>query len=378
MLKKIVDNLLSFVSSRPIIYLKQPPAYVPRKSTEPFKLNKILIVAHTGCPSRYHLFIADAFRRLGFEADIFSANDKLSLLERNSYSSRKREFARPDIGQMMLNKRLLDTVINQQIDLVFIMETNWFVLPETIMQIKNKSNAKVILWETNIWIWNSFQSVCLPLYDVLFFWGGYMLPVLKTANVKNALHLTACADSNQMYIPQTTEEDRIKYSCDLAFVGHVYPERAKLFKNLMSFDFKIYGQVSGSVDDKILAHLKSKIQADSISVENRRKLYSLAKIVICKEGNSLHISSPSIRLFKVALCGGFPLVEYLSDLEDMFEIGTELICYYDKEDMIHKINYYLEHDDERNAIAEKCRKKVLQKHTIDIRMQALVQKIKEW
>jgi spore maturation protein CgeB len=57
------------------------------------------------------------------------------------------------------------------------------------------------------------------------------------------------------------------------------------------------------------------------------------------------------RIFQVCLAGGFLLTEYLPGLEKYFEIGKEIDCFRDKEEMVEKIRYYLGHDAERQAIA---------------------------
>ncbi len=57
------------------------------------------------------------------------------------------------------------------------------------------------------------------------------------------------------------------------------------------------------------------------------------------------------RITLVCLTGGFLLTEYVPGLEDYFKIGEEIVCFNDTKEMIDKINYYLNHDEERRAIA---------------------------
>ena len=69
------------------------------------------------------------------------------------------------------------------------------------------------------------------------------------------------------------------------------------------------------------------------------------------------------RIFKVCLAGGFLLTEYFPSLEEYFEIGKEIDCFRDKEEMIEKIVYYLGHDDERRAIARAGWERACSQHT---------------
>lgn len=67
-----------------------------------------------------------------------------------------------------------------------------------------------------------------------------------------------------------------------------------------------------------------------------------------------------LRDFEVPMSGGFYMVEYIEELEEFFNIGKEIVCYTNSEDLADKIQYYLAHDTEREAIRtagyERCRR----------------------
>jgi len=67
-----------------------------------------------------------------------------------------------------------------------------------------------------------------------------------------------------------------------------------------------------------------------------------------------------LRDFEVPMSGGFYLVEYMEELEDFFDIGKEIVCYSGPEELAAKIDYYLQNEDEREAIAlaglQRCRR----------------------
>ena len=58
------------------------------------------------------------------------------------------------------------------------------------------------------------------------------------------------------------------------------------------------------------------------------------------------------RIFQVCMADGFLLTEYVPGIEKYFKIDKEIVCFHDTKEMIDKINYYLEHDEERRAIAQ--------------------------
>lgn len=70
-----------------------------------------------------------------------------------------------------------------------------------------------------------------------------------------------------------------------------------------------------------------------------------------------------LRAFDIMGSGGFLLSNFQADLLDDFVPGEDFVYYESKEDMLQKIDYYLEHEDERRAIAKNGHDKVAAGHT---------------
>jgi spore maturation protein CgeB len=69
------------------------------------------------------------------------------------------------------------------------------------------------------------------------------------------------------------------------------------------------------------------------------------------------------RNFEVPGCGGFLLTEQVEDLESYYEIGKEVVCFKDIDDLVEKIRYYLHHETERTLIAQAGYQRTLREHT---------------
>ena len=78
------------------------------------------------------------------------------------------------------------------------------------------------------------------------------------------------------------------------------------------------------------------------------------------------------RTFELAGCGAFQLVDRRALLDEVFTPGEDIVTFEDTEDLKKKIDYYLEHEDERKAIAEKSRRTVLEKHTYQHRLRDML------
>ena len=70
-----------------------------------------------------------------------------------------------------------------------------------------------------------------------------------------------------------------------------------------------------------------------------------------------------LRAMDIMASGGFLLSNYQEELAEYFIDGEDMVLYYDDEDMMNKIEYYLAHDEERKRIAENGRRKVADKYS---------------
>jgi spore maturation protein CgeB len=78
-----------------------------------------------------------------------------------------------------------------------------------------------------------------------------------------------------------------------------------------------------------------------------------------------------LRVMDIMGAGGFLLTNYQEDFLRHFEEGEDYVCYDSQEDMMDKIEYYIHHPREREAIAENGHKKVSEQHTYELRFQEI-------
>ena len=79
---------------------------------------------------------------------------------------------------------------------------------------------------------------------------------------------------------------------------------------------------------------------------------------------NLNITSRTIqsgipkRVLDILACGGFCLTNYQPEIAEYFEDGIDLVMYSGMADLVAKADYYLNHEEERIAIAEHGNRKV--------------------
>jgi spore maturation protein CgeB len=79
----------------------------------------------------------------------------------------------------------------------------------------------------------------------------------------------------------------------------------------------------------------------------------------------------NMRLFETTGVGTLLLTEAAPNLPDLFAPGREVVTYEDEDDLVEKIEHYLEHDDERAEIAAAGQQRTLSEHTYGRRMTEL-------
>jgi len=190
-----------------------------------------------------------------------------------------------------------------------------------------------------------------------------------------------------------------KYKSDICFVGVPFPRRVDFFDSaadfLKNYNVKIIGGGPriGTVEDpwlwkkklKRLDVLEKFIIDEVIQPEESAKYYNGAKINLnihraavderFKVGNVKGIIPKSVsgRTFEIAGCGAFQLIDQeRPNFRLHFEDGKEIVSFSDAEDFKKKVKYYLEHEDERKAIAEASQKRAYLEHTYKNRLEKIL------
>lgn len=86
-------------------------------------------------------------------------------------------------------------------------------------------------------------------------------------------------------------------------------------------------------------------------------------------------SGVSQRVFDILACGGFCLTNYQPEIATLFEDGKELVMYTDTKDLLQKVEYYLNHEEERLQIAQAGVEKVRNCFSIQSRIAELINSI---
>lgn len=116
-----------------------------------------------------------------------------------------------------------------------------------------------------------------------------------------------------------------------------------------------------TLPDKIIGGVLT--DSDMIQMHSRSKINLGFSSCGTTHETEERIVQVRLRDFEVPMSGGFYLVEYMEELEEFFDIGKEIVCYSDPDDLVDKIEYYLEHDHQREEIRRAGYERALRNHT---------------
>jgi len=139
---------------------------------------------------------------------------------------------------------------------------------------------------------------------------------------------------------------------DVCFIGASYGIRGTYIKFLQNYGVNIHTKGSG---------WENGFASDNEMIE----IFNQSKIVLgfSTVGKNDDICILKGRDFEVPLTGSFYITGYHEELQEYFELGKDIETYASKENMLEKIQFYLENEVEREKIAHSGYLKCLKKYT---------------
>lgn len=174
-----------------------------------------------------------------------------------------------------------------------------------------------------------------------------------------------------------TGDERSLYGSPISFVGTVIPSREPALLAVADLGLKIWGPSRNPLGTEDLARspLGSRWQGRSAYGEEAVKIYTASDIVLDVHflfGGALPISNVTARVFEVPACGGFLLTNACPQLDDLYAVGTEMICYRTLDELRHLTTYYLAHPEERRQIATRGQRRARREHTFQRRVEEML------
>ncbi len=187
-----------------------------------------------------------------------------------------------------------------------------------------------------------------------------------------------CAAHPAVHRPLSlTELDQRRYGGQVGFMGAGYPNRRRVFADLVAggLPLKLWG-VDWPTDGPLGACLAEPNRY--LDTGEVVKIYNACRIVLnlhssVRAGTGAGgVDFVNPRTLEVPACGGFQLVDRVRGLERMLVPGREVAVFEDERDLLEKTRHYLDHPEEAARLAQAGRRRVLAEHTYHHRLEELL------
>lgn len=191
---------------------------------------------------------------------------------------------------------------------------------------------------------------CIPEYDCIFTPKSYHISSLKKYGGKHVEFLPYAYDPWCHYPIPFDERDKLIFKSDIAFIGTWGDHKARLLERLVSGNFNYNLIVWGNQWNKLSRNspLRKYIKFSPATGETQGKIFRYTKIALA------FLSPPDLhtaRTFEIPAFGAFMLAERTIEHTNFFCENKEIVCFDDLEELRHHIDYFMENEDRRNAIA---------------------------
>lgn len=305
-----------------------------------------------------------SFERLGImpEEFIYKKKGKLAFLEKNRNVR--------GLWRALMNRNLVSEVRKSKPDIMMINKGET-ISAETLREIRKKTDTVILnVFPDNPLYMGKFEAI-EPCH-FFFVKDTYVRDTLWRAGLKNVQYLPQCTDPEVHRPVELSEEEERTYRTDLSLIGSMYPYRLKFIEELISLMPAIWGRGWSRAQNREV--VKCYRGAD---IRGNRKAAAICGSLISLNPhhplNDIH--GVNRRTYDIAACGGFQLSDHKPDLENIFSVGSEIVCYRSMDELKELIAYYLSHPEERRAVAAAGLKRVLRDHTYDVRAREILGRV---
>ncbi|OQY76001.1 MAG: hypothetical protein B6D44_00360 [Ignavibacteriales bacterium UTCHB2] len=257
-----------------------------------------------------------------------------------------------------MNKIFLDDLFrvhkNNPVDWVFVYASGFEIIPETISFIQNEIGVPVVnmclddkqSWElTYVGKHRGGQIDLASVFDISWTSARIACEWYLAENGRPIYMPEGC--NIKVYKPILVSRD-----IDVSFIGISYGFRKRVVDNLLNNGINIHTFGPGWQTGFIDSH-------KSTEIFNRSKI----NLGMGGIGYSEMLTNVKTRDFEIPCTGGgVYITSFNPDLSLHFEMGKEIVCYRNNDEMLELIRYYLKHIDEADEISKKGFQRCLNEH----------------
>ena len=286
-----------------------------------------------------------------------------------------------------IKSNFLKIINEEKPNFLFFWAGGGIITKEIIGEISKRGEVVTLSWmPDDHWQFHKSSKQCPPHFNFIATTDSQAPAKYNKIGYKNIIK-SQWACNHFLYKPLSLPK-----IYDVTFVGAAHSNRKKIVQKIKAAGVNIKCWGSGwpagrvSQDEMIRIFSQSKVNLNftkssgvlwkelaliflSRNFDRSIKLNSPKKWV-----NNLRAFFPSMRsrqvkgrIFEIPGCKGFLLTEYADNLEDYYQDEKDIVWFKNVKELIEKIEYYLNHEKEREAIAKAGYERTLEEHTYENR-----------
>ncbi len=262
-------------------------------------------------------------------------------------------------------------------DLIFFsLFSNQFEI-ETLEYLKSKY-VTINWFGDDQWRFDEFSSKYAKHFSYCVTTDQYAIPKYKQLGQNNVIY-------SQWAAIQTHQVPKFEgYQYDVVFVGAFHPYRKWLVDCLIKANIDVQafgngwpnGPVSAEKMNKLFISSKINLNIGNSTSFDSRYLLSGIRPFINSLRSPKNTSQIKARNFEIPFFNGFQLTDYAPSIENYFDLGKEVVCYKDVDEVIMLVKYYLENEIERESIKDAGHKRAFKEHGYINRLKDIIGRIK--
>ena len=272
-------------------------------------------------------------------------------------------------GVAQMRRDLLATARETSPDVAFFCLFEDELDAATIEGVAREGGCPTVNWfADDHWRFDDFTRHIAPSFTLAVTTDADSLPKYRAAGIER-VHLSQWACNRHAYRKVSDELEH-----EITFVGQPHGNREETIERLRRAGHEVecwgHGWPAGrlSHDEMVRVFGTSRINLNlSNSSSPPRTPRALLGRLLGRGPKGPRPAQIKGRNFEVPGCGGFLLTERVPHLERYFELDREVAVYDGVDELVERVGYWLDHPDERAAVADAGYRRVLAEHTYDHR-----------
>lgn len=304
--------------------------------------------------------VFNAFKTLGHEVLKFAWHDYFKPNSRIDAFNKKLQnrFIFGPIVQR-LNLDLIKAVTGFSPEIIFVYRGT-HITADTLKKIKQQFPHVILLGYNNddpfakghpYSLWRHFFKA-VPVYDLMLAYRHHNLDDLLRIGAKRVELLRSWYFPERNHPVKLSDEDKIKYECDVVFIGHYEADgRKEYLEELVrqGFKLKLFGpEWNSRLKDS--PELKKLLPVHSVLGKDYNKALCGAKVALCFL-SKLNRDTYTRRCFEIPATGTMMISEYSDDLASLYKEGEEADYFRTQDELIEKVKLYLGNEKLRQSLA---------------------------